>query len=58
MDLDKKLGTYFREKEAMNTKFRNDSRKQKNQELIKKSPANKLKKTKKVKKGFFAKLFG
>ncbi len=58
MDLDKKLGTYFREKEPTNTKFRNDSRKQKNTELIKKSPANKMQKTKKKKKGLFAKLFG
>jgi ribonuclease E len=58
MDLDRKLGTYFREKEPANTKFRNDSKKQKNTELIKKSPANKMQKTKKQKKGFFAKLFG
>lgn len=58
MDLDKKLGTYFREKEPTNTKFRHDSRKQKNQELIKKSPANKMQKTKKKKKGLLAKLFG
>ena len=58
MDLDRKLGTYFREKEPANTKFRNDSKKQKNTELIKKSPANKMQKTKKKKKGFFAKLFG
>ena len=58
MDLDRKLGTYFREKEPANTKFRNDAKKQKNTELIKKSPANKMQKTKKKKKGFFAKLFG
>ncbi len=58
MDLDRKLGTYFREKEPANTKFRNDSKKQKNTELIKKSSANKMQKTKKKKKGFFAKLFG
>ena len=58
MDLDRKLGTYFREKEPANTKFRNDSKRQKNTELIKKSPANKMQKTKKQKKGFFAKLFG
>ena len=57
MDLDRKLGTYFREKEPVNTKFRNDSTKQRNQELIKKSPANKLQRTKKSKKGFWAKLF-
>ncbi|MBR1545052.1 MAG: ribonuclease E/G, partial [Alphaproteobacteria bacterium] len=57
MDLDRKLGTYFREKEPANTKFRNDSKKQKNTELIKKSPANKMQKTKKQKKGFFARLF-
>ncbi len=58
MDLDRKLGTYFREKEPANTKFRNDSKKQKNTELIKKSPANKMQKTKNKKKGLFAKLFG
>ena len=58
MDLGRKLGTYFREKEPANTKFRNDAKKQKNTELIKKSPANKMQKTKKKKKGFFARLFG
>ena len=57
-DLDRKLGTYFREKEVVNTKFRNDIKKQKNTELIKRSPSSKSSNKKKQKKGFWAKLFG
>jgi hypothetical protein len=59
MDLDKNLGNYFHEKEPINTKHKNNMKKLKNQELLKKTPANKMKKTKTQKKhGLFAKLFG
>ncbi|MGN0929550.1 MAG: ribonuclease E/G [Alphaproteobacteria bacterium] len=59
MDLDKNLGSYFREKEPINTKFKNNMKKVKNQEILKKTPANKMKKTKIQKKhGLFAKIFG
>lgn len=59
MDLDKKLNTYFREKEPMNTKFKNNIQRTKNQEILKKNPANKMQKTKMQKKtGFLSKLFG
>ena len=59
MDLDKNLDCYFREKEPINTKFKNNMKKIKNQELLKKMPANKMKKTKVQKKhGLLARLFG
>lgn len=59
MDLDKNLDCYFREKEPINTKFKNNMKKIKNQELLKKTPANKMKKTKVQKKhGLLARLFG
>ncbi|MBD5405757.1 ribonuclease E/G [bacterium] len=59
MDLDRNLGTYFREKEPINTKFKNNMKKIKNQEILKKTPANKMKKTKMQKKhGLLAKIFG
>ncbi|MDE6224052.1 MAG: ribonuclease E/G, partial [Alphaproteobacteria bacterium] len=40
MDLDRNLGSYFREKEPINTKFKNNMKKVKNQEILKKTPAN------------------
>ncbi|MBD5398393.1 ribonuclease E/G [bacterium] len=59
MDLDRNLGSYFREKEPINTKFKNNMKKVKNQEILKKTPANKMKKTKMQKKhGLLAKIFG
>ena len=59
MDLDKNLNTYFREKEPINTKLINNMKKIKNQEVLKKTPANKMTKTKnKKKKGFLSRLFG
>ena len=59
MDLDKNLDCYFREKEPINTKFKNNMKKIKNQELLKKMPATKMKKTKVQKKhGLLARLFG
>jgi ribonuclease E len=59
MDLDRKIGGYFREKEPMGGRFKNDQRTIKNQELLKKTPADKLERTKTAQKGgFLKKLFG
>ena len=60
MDLDRKLDVYFREREPINTRFRNNQKTMKNQELLKKAPADKMAKTKVAPKkpGLLKKIFG
>ena len=60
MELDRKLDVYFREREPAGTKFKNSQKTVKNQELLKKTPANKMEKTKTVPKkpGVWKILFG
>lgn len=58
MDLDKHLGIYFREKEDINTKYRNDSKKQKSQDIIKKSVVKRSNKKIENKQSFWKSLFG
>ncbi|MDR1477148.1 MAG: ribonuclease E/G, partial [Rickettsiales bacterium] len=60
MDFDRKMDSYFREREPMNTRFRNNAKTMKNQEILKKSPADKMLKTKTApkKQGLLQKIFG
>ncbi len=57
MSKDVKLNHYLKEKETVNTKYRKDNVKQKNQEYIKKSNTKRNNKNLK-KKSWFSKLFG
>ena len=57
MSKDVKLNIYLKEKETVNTKYRKDNVKQRNQEYIKKSNTNRNNKNSK-KKSWFSKLFG
>ncbi len=58
MDFDRNLGVYLREKESVNTKYRNDVKKQKSQDYMKKTCVNKKQRASAKKKGFFSKIFG